>query len=106
MPNTRFQMLLRGQNIVGYKALPDDILEHFVVAAKRNGIDVFRIFDALNDIRNMEYAMQMVKREGGHVQAAICYTISPVHDIPAFVQMGRELATGARTRSASKTWPG
>jgi len=92
MPNTRFQMLLRGQNIVGYKHYPDDILEHFIVAAKRNGIDVFRIFDALNDIRNMEYAMQMVKREGGHVQAAICYTISPVHDIPAFVQMGRELA--------------
>ncbi len=92
MPNTRFQMLLRGQNIVGYKHYPDDILEHFIIAAKRNGIDVFRIFDALNDIRNMEYAMQIVKREGGHVQAAISYTISPVHDIPAFVQMGRELA--------------
>jgi oxaloacetate decarboxylase alpha subunit len=92
MPNTRFQMLLRGQNIVGYKHYPDDILEHFIIAAKRNGIDVFRIFDALNDIRNMEYAMQIVKREGGHVQAAISYTISPVHDIPSFVQMGRELA--------------
>ena len=92
MPNTPFQMLLRGQNVVGYKHYPDDILEHFIVAAKRNGIDVFRIFDALNDIRNMEYAMKIVKREGGHVQAAICYTISPVHDIPAFVRMGRELA--------------
>jgi oxaloacetate decarboxylase alpha subunit len=92
MPNTRFQMLLRGQNIVGYKHYPDDILEHFIIAAKRNGIDVFRIFDALNDIRNMESAMQIVKREGGHVQAALCYTISPVHDIPAFVQMGRDLA--------------
>ncbi len=92
MPNTRMQMLLRGQNIVGYKHYPDDIVEHFVVAAKRNGIDVFRIFDALNDIRNMEYAMQMVKRVGGHVQAAISYTISPVHGIPSFVKMGRELA--------------
>lgn len=92
MPNTRFQMLLRGQNVVGYKHYPDDILEHFVVAAKRNGIDVFRIFDALNDIRNMAPAMKYVKREGGHVQAAICYTISPVHDIPSFVRMGRELA--------------
>jgi pyruvate/oxaloacetate carboxyltransferase len=92
MPHTRLQMLLRGQNIVGYKHYPDDIVEHFIVAARRNGIDVFRIFDALNDIRNMEYAMQIAKREGGHVQAAISYTISPVHDIPSFVQMGRELA--------------
>jgi oxaloacetate decarboxylase alpha subunit len=92
MPNTPFQMLLRGQNILGYKHYPDDIVEHFIVAAKRNGIDVFRVFDALNDIRNMAFAMQIVKREGGHVQAAICYTISPVHDIPSFVRMARELA--------------
>jgi pyruvate/oxaloacetate carboxyltransferase len=92
MPNTRFQMLLRGQNVVGYKHYPDDILEHFVAASKRNGIDVFRIFDALNDVRNMEPAMRFVKREGGHVQATICYTISPVHDIPSFVRLGRELA--------------
>jgi oxaloacetate decarboxylase alpha subunit len=92
MPNTRLQMLLRGQNLVGYKHYPDDIAEHFVVAARRNGIDVFRVFDALNDIRNMEYTMQIAKREGGHVQATISYTISPVHDIPSFVKMGRELA--------------
>jgi oxaloacetate decarboxylase alpha subunit len=92
VPNTRLQMLLRGQNVVGYKHYPDDVVEHFIVAAKRNGIDVFRIFDALNDVRNMEFAMRIVKREGGHVQAAICYTISPVHDIPSFVGMGRELA--------------
>ena len=92
MPHTRLQMLLRGQNVVGYKHYPDDIVEHFVVAARRNGIDVFRIFDALNDIRNMEFAMKIARREGGHVQAAICYTISPVHDIPSFVKMGRELA--------------
>jgi len=92
MPNTRLQMLLRGQNVVGYKHYPDDILEHFVIAAKRNGIDVFRIFDALNDVRNMEPAMRFVKREGGHLQAAICYTISPVHDIPSMVRLGQELA--------------
>jgi len=92
MPHSRLQMLLRGQNLVGYKHYPDDIVERFIVASRRNGIDVFRIFDALNDIRNMEYAMMIAKREGGHVQATISYTISPVHDIPSFVQMGRELA--------------
>ena len=91
MTNTPFQMLLRGQNLVGYKHYPDDIVEHLIVAAKRNGIDVFHIFDALNDIRNMQLPMKITKREGGHVQASICYTISPVHDIPGFVQMGREL---------------
>jgi len=92
MPNTRLQMLLRGQNLVGYKHYPDDIVEHFVVASRKNGIDVFRIFDALNDIRNMEFAMKIAKREGGHVQATISYTISPVHDIDSFVKMGRQLA--------------
>ncbi|MGE5342102.1 MAG: pyruvate carboxylase subunit B [Candidatus Omnitrophota bacterium] len=92
MPNSRLQMLLRGQNLVGYKHYPDDIVERFVVASRRNGIDVFRIFDALNDIRNMEYAMKIAKREGAHVQATISYTISPVHDIQSFVQMGRDLA--------------
>ena len=91
-PNTRMQMLLRGQNLVGYKHYPDDIVERFIVAARRNGIDVFRIFDALNDVRNMAFAMKIAKREGGHVQAAISYTISPVHDVPCFVRMGRELA--------------
>jgi oxaloacetate decarboxylase alpha subunit len=91
MPNTPFQMLLRGQNIVGYKHYPDDIVEKFVVLAKRNGIDIFRIFDAVNDVRNMAWAMKVVKREGAHVQASICYTISPVHDIPSYVKMAKEL---------------
>jgi oxaloacetate decarboxylase alpha subunit len=99
-------MLLRGQNIVGYKHYPDDILEHFVAAAKRNGIDVFRIFDALNDIRNMEPAMRFAKREGGHVQAAISYTTSPVHDIPAFVRFGRELADRGADSIAIKDMAG
>src|SRR5512137_703400 len=91
MPRTPFQMLLRGQNIVGYKHYPDDVLERFIVKAHENGIDVFRIFDALNDVRNMRKAMEVVKREGGHVQAAISYTISPVHSVDAFVRMGHEL---------------
>jgi oxaloacetate decarboxylase alpha subunit len=92
MPNTPFQMLLRGQNILGYKHYPDDIVERFVTRAKANGIDIFRIFDALNDIRNMKKAMEVTKQVGGHVQACICYTISPVHDIPSFVEMAKELA--------------
>jgi len=91
MPKTRFQMLLRGQNVVGYKHYPDDILEKFIVLARKNGIDVFRIFDALNDLRNMEYAMKVAKREGGHVQGTICYTVSPVHTLEAFVKMGSNL---------------
>ena len=96
MPRTRLQMLLRGQNVLGYKHYPDDIVEKFIVLARRNGIDVFRIFDALNDLRNMEQAMKIAKREGGHVQGTISYTISPVHTDAAFVQMGRDLkAMGA-----------
>lgn len=96
LPKTRLQMLLRGQNVVGYKHYPDDIVEKFIVLARKNGIDVFRIFDALNDLRNMEFAMKIAKREGGHVQGTISYTISPVHTNAAFVQMGRDLkAMGA-----------
>lgn len=85
MPNTPFQMLLRGQNIVGYKHYPDDVLERFVVNARQNGIEVFRIFDAVNDVRNMEKAMAFVKREGGHAQASVSYTISPVHTIAGYL---------------------
>jgi oxaloacetate decarboxylase alpha subunit len=91
MPNTPFQMLLRGQNVVGYKHYPDDVLERFVVKAHENGIDVFRIFDALNDVRNMRKAIEFVKREGAHAQGALCYTISPVHNVDAFVQMAHVL---------------
>jgi len=96
LPRTPLQMLLRGQNVVGYKHYPDDILEHFVQLARKNGIDVFRIFDALNDLRNMEPAMRFAKEAGGHVQGTISYTISPFHTDKAFVQMGRDLkALGA-----------
>jgi oxaloacetate decarboxylase alpha subunit len=87
MPNTPFQMLLRGQNVVGYKHYPDDVLERFVVKAHENGIDVFRIFDALNDVRNMRKAMEIVKREGALAEMSLCYTISPVHNVDTFVEM-------------------
>lgn len=91
MPKTPFQMLLRGSNIVGYRQFPDDVLESFVKEAVKVGIDIFRIFDALNDVRNMETAMKFVKREGGHVQASICYTLSPFHNNEKFVEMAKEL---------------
>lgn len=92
MPNTPFMMLLRGQNVVGYRHYPDDVLERFIVRARANGIDIFRIFDALNDIRNIEQAMRIAKREGAHVQAAICYTIGPPYNIDYFVNLARQMA--------------
>jgi oxaloacetate decarboxylase alpha subunit len=87
---TPLQMLLRGQNILGYKNYPDDVLEHFVSLAVKNGVDIFRIFDALNDTRNLEHAIKTVKRYGGHAQGTICYTVSPVHTVENFVQNARE----------------
>jgi len=91
LPHTKMQMLLRASNIVGYRIYPDDVLEAFVVEAVKAGLDIFRIFDALNDIRNLEAAMRFVKREGGHVQAAICYTLSPFHTIEKFVEDAKTL---------------
>lgn len=92
MPNTPFMMLLRGQNVVGYRHYPDDVLDRFVVHAHANGIDVFRIFDALNDARNMRKAMEAVSREGAHVQASICYTTGPPYSIEYFVELADQLA--------------
>ncbi|MBN1955336.1 MAG: pyruvate carboxylase subunit B [Anaerolineae bacterium] len=92
IPNTPFMMLLRGQNVVGYKHYPDDILERFIVLAHVAGIDVFRIFDALNDVRNMRKAIEIVKREGAHAQASISYTIGPPYSVDYFVQTSRQLA--------------
>ena len=91
MKSTPVQMLLRGQNLVGYRHYPDDVVEHFVDAAHKNGVDIFRVFDALNDIRNMEKSMEEVKKCGAHLQGAICYTLSPVHTITKFLEMAREL---------------
>lgn len=90
---TRLQMLLRGQNVVGYRNYPDDVLIRFVERAAANGIDIFRIFDALNDIRNMEVAIKTVKKCRKHAQGAICYTISPVHTVEHFVKFAKELAS-------------
>lgn len=88
---TPLQMLLRGQNIVGYRHYADDVVEKFVAKSRDNGMDIFRIFDALNDVRNMETAMRAARKVGGHVQGTICYTISPLHSNAGFVQMAKEL---------------
>ena len=88
---TPIQMLLRGQNLVGYKHYPDDIVTKFVEKSYENGVDVFRIFDALNDIRNMEKAIKVAKDQGAHVQGTISYTISPVHTLDNFVELAKEL---------------
>jgi len=92
MPRTPLQMLLRGQNLVGYRHYPDDVVRKFVSEATRQGIDIFRVFDALNDPRNMETALDAVKRSGARAQATICYTQSTVHTLPAFVRLGQRLA--------------
>ncbi len=91
LPGTRLQMLLRGQNLLGYRHYPDDVVRAFVERAVANGIDVFRIFDALNDLRNLEVPVEAVKTLGKHAQGTICYTTSPVHDVPRFVEMARTL---------------
>jgi len=88
---TPLQMLLRGQNVVGYKHYPDDVLDRFVQLACKNGVDIFRIFDALNDVRNMEQSIKSVKRYGGHAQGTICYTTSPFHTVEEFVRLARDL---------------
>ncbi len=91
LPDTPIQMLLRGQNLVGYRHYPDDVVERFVTAAHSNGVDIFRIFDALNDIRNMKSSMKVVSDLGAHMQGAISYTTSPVHSIATFIDMAEEL---------------
>lgn len=91
LPNTKLQMLLRGQNLVGYRHYADDVVDKFVEVAANNGIDIFRIFDALNDIRNMERSIYAVKKVGKHAQGSICYTLTPVHTIDTFVKIAIEL---------------
>jgi len=90
---TPLQMLLRGQNGLGYKHYPDDILERLIALACENGMDIFRIFDALNDSRNLEMAIKAVKKYGGHAQGTISYTYSPVHTIDKFVTLAKEQAS-------------
>jgi methylmalonyl-CoA carboxyltransferase 5S subunit len=91
LPNTRLQMLLRGQNLLGYRHYEDTVVDRFVEKAAENGMDVFRTFDALNDIRNVRRAIQAVKRAGKHAQGTICYTISPLHTVTGYVEMAEQL---------------
>ncbi|MBN1891789.1 MAG: oxaloacetate decarboxylase subunit alpha [Clostridiales bacterium] len=90
-PNTSLQMLLRGQNLLGYKHYADDVVDYFVQKSIANGIDIIRIFDALNDYRNIEHAMKATKREGGKVQAAVAYTTSPFHSSKVFAEDAKRL---------------
>lgn len=90
-PNTRLSMLSRGQNLVGYKHYSKDIVNRFIAAAHRNGIDVFRVFDALNDIRNVVDNAEAIKACGGHFEGAISYTLSPVHTLDSFLEYGQQL---------------
>lgn len=90
-PRTPIQMLLRGQNLVGYRTYADDVVEEFVRLAAKNGVDVFRVFNALNDIEQMETALRAVKASGKHAEGAIAYTTSPFHTTQTFVALGREL---------------
>ncbi|MBC7253273.1 MAG: pyruvate/oxaloacetate carboxyltransferase [Actinobacteria bacterium] len=88
---TKLQMLLRGQNLVAYRNFADDLVEEFIKRAVAGGIDIIRIFDALNDVRNMQKSIEVTKREGAHAQGTICYTISPVHTIEGYVETARTL---------------
>ncbi len=92
LPNTRLQMLLRGQNLLGYRHYGDDVVEAFVAKAAENGMDVFRIFDALNDVRNLETSIKAVKKAGKHAQGTICYTVSPVHTTDAYLKQAKTMA--------------
>src|ERR1019366_6386438 len=91
MPNTRLQMLLRGQNLLGYRHYEDSVVERFVDKAAENGMDVFRVFDALNDLRNLKTSVRAVKKTGKHAQGTICYTVSPLHTTGAFIEMAQRL---------------
>jgi methylmalonyl-CoA carboxyltransferase 5S subunit len=91
MPNTRLQMLLRGQNLLGYRHYEDTVVDRFVDKSAENGMDVFRVFDALNDIRNLGRALKAVRRTGKHAQGTLCYTISPLHTVEQFVEIAKRL---------------
>jgi methylmalonyl-CoA carboxyltransferase 5S subunit len=91
LPNSRLQMLLRAQNLLGYRHYEDSVVDRFVDKAAENGMDVFRIFDALNDIRNIRQSVNAVRRNGKHAQGTICYTVSPLHTTETFVEMAERL---------------
>ena len=91
LPNSRIQMLLRGQNLLGYRHYSDDVVRAFVQKSADNGVDVFRIFDAMNDVRNLRVSIEAVKKVGKHAEGTMSINTSPVHDIPYFVSMAKEL---------------
>ena len=91
LPNSRIQMLLRGQNLLGYRHYSDDVVEAFVKQSANNGVDVFRIFDAMNDVRNLTTSIKAVKKYKKHAEGTLSYTTSPVHDIPYFVSLAKEM---------------
>ena len=91
LPKSRLQMLLRGQNLLGYRHYEDGVVERFVDKSAENGMDVFRVFDALNDLRNLQTSIKAVKKTGKHAQGTICYTTSPLHTVAAFVEMAERL---------------
>ena len=90
-PNTKLQMLLRGQNLLGYKHYPDDVVRLFVRKSVENGIDIIRIFDALNDLRNIETAVDETIKCGAHASGTICYTTSPIHNIESYIKLAKDL---------------
>ncbi|MDP2834412.1 MAG: sodium-extruding oxaloacetate decarboxylase subunit alpha [Pseudomonadota bacterium] len=92
LPNTQINMLLRGQNLLGYRHYADDVVRAFVQKSADNGVDIFRVFDAMNDTRNMRVSIEAVKKSGKHAQGAISYTVSPVHNVAYFVEMAKTLA--------------
>jgi oxaloacetate decarboxylase alpha subunit len=106
MKNTKLQMLLRGQNVLGYKHYPDDVVREFVKKSVANGIDIIRIFDALNDTRNLRVALEATKEAGGHAQAAISYTISPAHTTETFVNLAKEMESMGADSIAIKDMSG
>ncbi|MFQ5356656.1 MAG: pyruvate carboxylase subunit B, partial [Mariprofundaceae bacterium] len=91
LPNTKLQMLLRGQNLLGYRHYADDVVKKFVDMAALNGVDVFRVFDAMNDMRNVRTSIAQVKANGKHAEGTICYTVSPVHTLSHFVDLAHEI---------------
>ena len=106
MPNTPQQMLLRGQNLLGYRHYADDVVDRFVERAKTNGVDVFRVFDAMNDPRNLERAIQAVRQVGGHAQGTISYTVSPVHTLDSWVELAETIANMGADSLAIKDMAG
>jgi oxaloacetate decarboxylase alpha subunit len=106
MPNTPQQMLLRGQNLLGYRHYADDVVDRFVERAKTNGVDVFRVFDAMNDPRNLERAIRAVRQVEGHAQGTLSYTVSPVHTLDGWVELGKTIAAMGADSLAIKDMAG